>query len=100
MFQTAGDGTELVVIRRDGTPVREVIQRTPGRRAQRTPRWAPDDKSIAYIHSAQLGIDDAIKIVSATAGDASTVVKGDIVRGLSWLPDASGLVFGSAQEAR
>ncbi len=99
VFQKVGGVVKLVVVRRDGTPLNEVVPRTPGRQAETTPRWAPDGQSIAYIDSVQIGFNDAINIVSAAGGEPRRIVDGDIVRGLSWLPDGSGLVFGSGLES-
>ena len=51
VFQTAGAIVKLVVIRRDGDPCKRGGSRVrQGRRAERTPRWAPDGRNRLRHH--------------------------------------------------
>ena len=55
-------------------------------------------RPVHCVHiDSEMGFNDAIYVVSAAGGTPRAVVRGDILRGLSWLPDGSGLVFGSAE---
>ena len=94
-FQLRGRDVELVIISPDGTMLRE-IKRLPKPSGYDTPRWSPDDRWIAYIRGWSYLFDFAIQVISAEGGQPRDVAHGEMLRGLSWLPDSSGLVYSSS----
>jgi len=96
VFKRINDRTRLMVLRRDGSNVRELVQLAPGHRGT-TPRWAPDDQSVAYIESGSEPSDDSVVIVSAAGGVPQPVVKDETVKGLSWTSDGTGVIYGLAK---
>jgi Tol biopolymer transport system component len=96
-FQASGETTRLVVLRRDGSFVREVARRIPERGSAWTPRWSPDDQSIAYVDLGAGAFETRLNVVPAAGGPLRALVSGRIVRGLSWLPDGSGMLYASEE---
>jgi len=95
-FQSVGPQVELVVIRRDGSS-RKCILALPPEYLYASPRWSPDDRMIAFKRDSSNGFDMRIEIVSVSAGDRREVVHYDWLKGFSWLPDGSGLVYSSSR---
>ena len=85
---------ELVISDRDGLNPQLVVKFVPTF-SYRTPRWSPDDKTIAYIHSLENWTDD-VYTVPAGGGDPKPFTHDKILfSGFSWLPDGSGIVYSS-----
>ena len=94
-FQLVDNTARLMILGRDGTVIRELLQ-VPGGGNGRTPRWAPDDQSVAYIESGSRSFSYKLAVVSVTSSERTEVaVETFIVGGLTWTPDGSGLVYGS-----
>ena len=61
------------------------------------PRWSPDDKTIAYMHSISFWSFD-VYIVAAAGGAPRRVSHSDVLMaGLAWLRDGSGLIYASGE---
>jgi len=60
------------------------------------PRWSADARSIAFQEGDGLRFD--IFVVAATGGVPRKLTnERDIIKGLAWLPDGSGLIYGSSR---
>jgi eukaryotic-like serine/threonine-protein kinase len=95
-FRLNNRQVELVTADRDGSDERVVSRFGPGF-GYRYPRWSPDDKAIAYVHSLENWNDDVYS-VAASGGDAHLVTQDHMLNaGLAWLPDGSGIVYSSAR---
>ncbi len=95
LFQLRADRIELAVVTRDGSGTERVHQ-LPAQSVYDLPRWAPNDGMVAF-HRGQTGsFDDAILIVPVAGGEPKEIAHGDSLRGLSWLADGSGVVYGSS----
>ena len=60
-----------------------------------TPRWSPDDRSIAFIAN-EGNLTNVIYITDTDDGTTRAIVRATYLKGLAWLPDGSGLVYASA----
>src|SRR5579859_2300600 len=82
-FRLGDQKMELVVSDRDGSSARVVMQATLSF-SYRNPRWAPDDRSIAYLHNSNNWADDVYVVPSA--GGASRRITDDntLMSGLAW----------------
>jgi len=94
-FQLHGTDTALVTISRDGTLLRE-IKRFPNLYGYGTPRWSPDDRWIAYVRGWAYLFDFVIQVIASEGGEPRDVTHGEMLRGISWLPDGSRLVYSSS----
>ena len=84
-FQLIGHVPTVVVLKRDGSLPRAVAQLR--RAGGRTPRWSPDDQSIAYIELEDGIFPNSLNVVAAAGGkphELDTLYK---FKGLSWIPD-------------
>jgi eukaryotic-like serine/threonine-protein kinase len=97
MLQSSGESVELVVIARNGSRRERVTTLSPAH-IYTSPRWSPDDRSIAiqrlYVTG---GFDVGLEIVQVGGGDRREVTRSQWLRGFSWLPDGSGLVYSSSR---
>jgi len=95
-FRLNNRQVELVTADRDGSDERVVTRFGPGF-GYRYPRWSPDDKTIAYVHSLENWNDDLYS-APASGGDARLITQDRTLNaGLAWLPDGSGIVYSSAR---
>lgn len=94
-FQLRGSDVALVTISRDGTMLRE-IKRFPEFYGYVMPRWSPDDRWIGYVRGLGDVFDVAIQVIAAEGGEPRDVAHGEMLRGFSWLPDGSHLVYSSS----
>jgi TolB protein len=86
-------GTHLFVSRLDGTGLRQL---TSGPAEDRTPKWSPDGKRIAY--ASQLGDNEDVWIVNADGTGARNVTRHPATDSHpSWSPDGRSLVFCSTR---
>lgn len=92
-FQSSDKDMQLVVIARDGSGVQQVKRLSC---ACDRPRWSPDDHWIAFHRGIVDVFDESMAIIGSTGGEPRTVVHGDTLRGMSWLPDGSGFVYSSS----
>lgn len=95
IFQLRGADLALVTISFDGTLLRE-IKRFPKAYGYDFPRWSPDDRWIAYVRGWSYMFDFSLQIISSEGGEPLDVAHGEILRGLSWLPDSFHLVYSSS----
>lgn len=86
---------ELATVARDGSG-QQTLTALVGLRSHDQPRWSPNDRWIAYHRGLSDVFDAAVLLVSASGGEARQIQHGDSYRGLSWLPDGSGLVYSSS----
>ena len=95
-FRLGNKQVELVVSDGDGSNQRVVAQFAPSF-GYRCPRWSPDDKTIAYVHSLENWTDDVYS-VSESGGQPQRLTRDAmLMSGLTWLPDGSGIVYSSAR---
>jgi eukaryotic-like serine/threonine-protein kinase len=95
-FRLNNRQVELVTADRGGADERVVTRFAPGF-GYRYPRWAPDDKTIAYVHSLENWNDDVYS-APASGGEPRLITQDRTLNGgLAWLPDGSGIVYSSAR---
>jgi len=94
-FQLRDADVVLVTISRDGTLLSE-IKRFPKFYGYVMPRWSPDDRWIAYVQGWGDVFDVSIQVIASDGGEPRAVVHGEMLRGFSWLPDGSRLVYSSS----
>jgi serine/threonine protein kinase len=95
IFRSAGEKVELVMLARGGSHA-ERVTLLPADRPYSLPRWSPDDRWIGFLSASSAAFDNALEIVSAADGERRAVAHSPWLRGFSWLPDGSGLVFSSS----
>jgi len=93
-FQRTAEGNALVAATIDGASRSTVVTVSPEARCD-SPRWSPDDRRVAF-HRARILFDSRIDVVDVATGELRTLVRAGWLRGHSWLPDASGLVYSSS----
>lgn len=94
-FRLGDRQMQLVASDRDGSNVRVVMQ-VPVSFSYRKPRWSPDDRSIAFLHSRENWSDD-VYVVRAE-GSAPKQISDDntLMSGLAWTSDGS-ILYSSAR---
>ncbi len=95
LFREQGGHTELAVVTRDGSSV-NVVKQLSEDALYDSPRWSPDNHTIAYQRLSHVGFDARVYIVAASGGEPRQVARGDNVRGIAWRPDSSGLIVSSS----
>jgi len=94
-FRLGNRQMQLVACDRDGSNARVVTQ-APVSFSYRKPRWSPDDRSIAFLHSRENWADD-VYVVRADGGDAKQISDDNtLMSGLAWLSDGS-ILYSSAR---
>jgi eukaryotic-like serine/threonine-protein kinase len=96
-FFRLGDGQmQLVASDRDGSNLRVVMQAQVSF-SYRKPRWSPDDRTIAFLHSRENWADDVYVVRSA--GGSPKQLSGDntLMSGLAWMNDGSHILYSSAR---
>ena len=96
VIQAMDDEPALVTIARDGSRV-ELVARVPSGDSYNSPRWSPDDRSIAFERYGYVGTQVFLDVVSLATGARQTLCHGTILKGFCWLADGSGLVYSSSQ---
>ena len=94
VFQAVDDAPTLVTVGRDGSGV-EVVTRVQSGESYRSPRWSPDDRSIAFEHTRISVTQVSVDVVLLATGARHTVCQGPLMKGFCWLADGSGLVYSS-----
>ena len=93
-FRLADRDVQLVTAALDGSDVRVVLRASAGYHLH--PRWSADAQWIAFQEGDGLRFD--IFVIPASGGAARKLTNDrDIIKGLAWLPDGSGLVYGSSR---
>ena len=95
IFQLRGADLALETVSLDGTTLRE-IKRFPKAYGYDWPRWSPDDRWIAYVRGWFNLFDFAIQVIPVEGGEPRDIAHGEILRGFSWLPDSTRLVYSSS----
>lgn len=95
-FRLGNGQMQLVACDRDGSNARVVMQ-APVSFSYRAPRWSPDDRSIAYLHSRENWADDVF-VVKAEGGTPKQISDDNtLMSGLAWLGDGSHILYSSAR---
>jgi eukaryotic-like serine/threonine-protein kinase len=96
-FVRSSDGRlELVTADRDGGNPK-VIVRLDGGYSYVSPRWSPDDTSIAYQRN-RMSLDDEVFVVAAGGGEPRGITRANTrLSGFAWLPDGSGIIMSSSR---
>ena len=95
-FRFEKNQIQLIVSSREGTAPR-VVAHLPLGSYYLSPRWAPDDKSIAY-QSGYVFTHD-IFAVSSDGGEPQRISReGRLLSGFSWTTDGAGIVYSSARD--
>ncbi len=97
-FQIRNGRVELALAARDGSGASRALA-LPAGCLYSYPRWAPGDGSIAMECISMYSFDSLLYVVPAVGGTVRELLHGSSFRGLSWLSDGSGLVYGSAAES-
>lgn len=93
-FRLMNGHVELVTSSLDGTDVQVIARSVPGYHLY--PRWSPDGQSIAFQRGDGVRYD--IFVIPRAGGQARQVTHDrNMIRGLAWLPDGKGIVYGSSR---
>ena len=93
-FRLTRGRVQLVTSSLDGTDVQVIAKSVPGYHLY--PRWSPDGQSIAFQRGDGLRYD--IFVIPRTGGEPRQITYDrNMIRGLAWLPDGKGIVFGSSR---
>jgi serine/threonine protein kinase len=85
----------LTTVARDGSDPQPLAS-VPRGHFWQSARWSPDDLWLAF-HGRGLTIwDEILWIAPARGGDRRALARSTFLRGASWLPDGSGLVYSSS----
>ena len=95
-FRLGDRKMQLVVSDRDGSNAR-VAMETPLSFSYRIPRWSPDDRSIAYLHSRENWADDVYVVSSAGGSPKQITDDNTFMSGLAWLADGSQILYSTAR---
>jgi serine/threonine protein kinase len=96
VFKAVDDEPALVTVARDGSRA-ELVARVPSGDSYSSPRWSPDDRSIAFERGSYTGTQVFIDVVPLDTGARRTLCHDRILKGFCWLADGSGLVYSSSQ---
>lgn len=94
-FQIQEGRVRLMVIARDGSAA-ALVKEMPAGEFYEQPRWSPDDKWIAFHGGGSMVYERTLYVIPAGGGEAHEIARGNFLRGCSWLPDGSGLVYSSS----
>ena len=97
LFRFEDTRIALVVVTREGSGT-DQLRPMPSGNIYEYPRWSPDDRWIAYQQD-NLGVafDKRVFVVpTAPGGEAREIARGADLKGLSWLPTGSGVVYSSS----
>lgn len=93
-FRLVGDGVQLVASSLDGSGIQVIAQSVAGYHLH--PRWSPDGRWIAFQRGDGLRYD--IFVIPVGGGTPRKLTdERNIIRGLAWLPDSSGIVYASSR---
>ena len=93
-FHAQGGRTVLAAAARDGSGVQE-IKALLSDDTYSCPRWSPDDHFIAFEHLHSADFEEEISIIPIGGSAERQVTRSESTKGISWLPDGSGIVYAS-----
>ena len=93
-FQAMDGAVALVATTIDGASPSTVLMLSPEFRYE-CPRWSRDDREIAFQQTGTLFVA-RIEVATVAGGARRTVARAGWMRGHTWLPDGSGLVYSSS----
>jgi Tol biopolymer transport system component len=93
-LRAKGDRIEVAILTRDGSRTLR-SQELPATGVYNTARWSPDGQWLAF-HRFDDAFDEQLLVVATGGGDPAIVARSSRLPGYAWLPDSSGLVYGSA----
>jgi eukaryotic-like serine/threonine-protein kinase len=93
-FRLLDRSTQLVTSALDGSDVRVIAQSVADYHLY--PRWSPDGQWIAFQRGDGVRYD--VYVIRSGGGEARRLTNDrNIIRGLAWLPDSRGIVYGSSR---
>jgi Tol biopolymer transport system component len=93
-FRLVDRHVQLITSSLDGTDVQVIAESIAGYHLH--PRWSPDGQWIAFQKGDGLRYD--IFVIPHTGGEPRKLTdERNIIRGLGWLPDSSGIVYASSR---
>jgi eukaryotic-like serine/threonine-protein kinase len=95
-FRLGEKEMQLVASDRDGSNIR-VVMSTPVSFSYRNPRWSPNDKFIAFLHSRENWADDVYVVRSEGGIPKQVSADNTLMSGLAWLKDGSRILYSSAR---
>jgi|KBSSwiStaDraftv2_1062776.scaffolds.fasta_scaffold63927_1 serine/threonine protein kinase len=96
VFQDGTESIDLVTLSRDGAN-RAVVARLPPENYYRTPRWSPDDRSIAFQAGSIEAFERRLEVLDLQNGQTRELARGSNLQGLTWRRDGTGLVYASSK---
>jgi Tol biopolymer transport system component len=94
-FRAQGNRTVLAIIERDGSKSERVVA-LPELSEFSSPRWSPDDRSIAFVGAIEIAFNRALYVMDVAGGEPKPIANAQNIQGVAWLPDGSGLVYASS----
>jgi len=94
-FRTQGNRTVLAIVERDGSKSERVMA-LPALSEFSSPRWSPDDRSIAFVGAIEIAFNRALYVMDVAGGEAKQIANAQNIQGVAWLPGGSGLVYSSS----
>ena len=100
MFHTRDDRAELMTYALDDGRIERIALGPLGCTCE-SPRWSPDDRWIVF-HTRGIGrFNEHLHVVPTSGGrEPALIAHASAIRGVSWLPDSSGVVTARPREAR
>ena len=94
-FRTQGNRTVLAIVERDGSKSERVMA-LPALSEFSSPRWSPDDQSIAFVGAIEIAFNRALYLMDVAGGEPKQIANAQNIQGVAWLPEGSGLVYSSS----
>ncbi len=92
-FQATDKGVVLSILDRKGAVIDSIAP--PPAVEYLTPRWSPDGHAIAFVTNETDGAH-VLNVIDVNGNTLERIARALRIRGITWLPDGSGLVFASS----